>query len=41
VLAIIGGAAVLACLGTMPPLLIPVGLVLLGLVFWLDYERHF
>ncbi len=41
VLAIIGGAAVLAYLGTMPPLLIPVGVVIFVTVFWLDYLRHF
>jgi hypothetical protein len=41
VLAVIGGAALLAYLGTMPNVLVPLGFGIFALVWWLDYERHF
>lgn len=41
VLAVIGCAAVLAYLSTMPKILLPVGIGVFVVVLWLDYERHF
>lgn len=41
VLACIGGAAILAYMGTMPPVLVPLALVIVIGLWYADYLRHF
>jgi hypothetical protein len=41
VFAIVGVAAVIAYMGTMPPYLVPLGLALVGCAWYADYRRHF
>jgi hypothetical protein len=41
VFAVLGVGAALAYMGTMPPYLVPVALVLIAGVWYVDYLRHF
>ena len=41
VFAVLGVGAALAYMGTMPPYLVPVALVLVAGVWYVDYLRHF
>jgi hypothetical protein len=41
VFAVVGVGAAVAYMGTMPPYLVPVALVLFGFAFYADYRRHF